>query len=122
MLAAGRRAALDWSDLIETSEVLALYQRPELDIVSYFPGAGPGATLSGIDQASERVLRAGMTEPDLVYLSTLRAGAEAFRARHPGVAADAAGARILRSVLMKPEHEQYVPHLHARVEELARPR
>ncbi len=120
VLAAGRRAALDWSDLIEASDVLRLYQRPELDIVTYFPAAGPDATLSGIDRASEQVLRAGMTTPDPVYLSTLRASAEAFRARHPGVGADADGARVLRSVLMKPEHEHYVPHLHARVEELAR--
>lgn len=121
VLAAGRRAALDWSELIEASDVLRLYQRPELDIVTYFPAAGPAPTMSGIDRASERVLRAGMTAPDPVYLSTLRAGAEAFRARHRWVGADADGARVLRSVLMKPEHEQYVPHLHARVEELARP-
>jgi hypothetical protein len=36
------------------------------------------------------------------------------------VQADAAGARILRSVLMKPEAEGYVPRLHERVEQLAR--
>ena len=35
--------------------------------------------------------------------------------RHPDVDADADGARILRSVLMKPEHEPYVEHLHERV-------
>jgi hypothetical protein len=35
------------------------------------------------------------------------------------VAADAARARILRSVLMKPESESYLAELHARVEELA---
>jgi hypothetical protein len=35
------------------------------------------------------------------------------------VTADAGSARILRSVLMKPESEEYVTQLHARVEELA---
>jgi hypothetical protein len=54
-----------------------------------------------------------------VFLSTLTVTAEAFRRRHPGVAADAARARILRSVLMKPESESYLAELHARVEELA---
>jgi hypothetical protein len=39
--------------------------------------------------------------------------------RHPGVRADQDGARILRSVLMKPEAQGYVTELHARVEELA---
>jgi hypothetical protein len=40
-------------------------------------------------------------------------------ARHPEVAGDADGARILRSVLMKPEHEGYVEQLHERVSRLA---
>ncbi len=119
VLAAGRRAALSWSALIGKSDVLDLYQPPELDIVSYFPVTGP-ASLSRIDQASERILRAGMTGPDPVFLSTLRADAGAFLARHGSVQADAAGARILRSVLMKPETEDYVPRLHERVEQLAR--
>ncbi len=119
VLAAGRRAALAWAALIEKSPVLELYQQPELDIVSYFPVTRP-ATLSRIDQASERVLQAGMTGPDPVFLSTLRAGADAFLARHGSVLADAPGARILRSVLMKPEAETYLPHLHERLERLAR--
>jgi hypothetical protein len=54
-----------------------------------------------------------------VFLSTLTVPADAFGRRHPGVAADAGRARILRSVLMKPESETYLPALHARVEELA---
>jgi glutamate/tyrosine decarboxylase-like PLP-dependent enzyme len=119
VLAAGRRAALDWSALIAESPVLDLYQEPELDIVSYFPVTEP-RSLSAIDAASERILHAGMAQPDPVFVSTLRADADAFAARHPAVTADAAGARILRSVLMKPESEHYVPRLHARLEQLAR--
>ncbi|MGH3069428.1 MAG: pyridoxal phosphate-dependent decarboxylase family protein [Streptosporangiaceae bacterium] len=119
VLAAGRRAALAWAELIGKSTVLDLYQEPELDIVSYFPVTEPAA-LSRIDQASERILRAGMTSPDPVFLSTLKAGAGAFRARHPSVIEDSTGARILRSVLMKPEAEASLPDLHERVEQLAR--
>ena len=119
VLAAGRRAALAWAELIAKSSVLDLYQQPELDIVSYFPVTEPAA-MSRIDQASERILQAGMTGSDPVFLSTLRAGAADFRARHPSVSEDATGARILRSVLMKPEAEAYLPHLHERVEQLAR--
>jgi glutamate/tyrosine decarboxylase-like PLP-dependent enzyme len=119
VLAAGRRAALDWAELIEQSAVLDLYQPPELDILTYFPVTRPAA-LSRIDQASQRILQAGMAGRDPVFLSTLRADADAFAARHPAVAADAAAARILRSVLMKPESEPYVPELHRRLEQLAR--
>ncbi|MFJ9704458.1 pyridoxal phosphate-dependent decarboxylase family protein [Streptomyces sp. NPDC101234] len=117
VLAAGRRAALRWADLIEASEYLGLYQRPQLDIVSYFPVTDPAA-LSAIDAASARILTDGMTGPDPVFLSTLRADREAFAARHPKITADADGARILRSVLMKPESEDHVEHLHGRVEQL----
>ncbi|MFJ5968757.1 pyridoxal phosphate-dependent decarboxylase family protein [Streptomyces sp. NPDC093060] len=118
VLAAGRRAALKWAELIEASDLLELYQQPQLDIVTYFPTVDP-ASLTGIDAASARILADGMESPDPVFLSTLKAGREAFAARHPKVTADADGARILRSVLMKPESEHHVEHLHSRVERLA---
>jgi len=117
VLAAGRRAALEWARLLSDSALLELYQRPELDIVCYFP-AEP--TLSAIDEASARMLAAGMADAERpVYLSTLRVNADAFARRHPGVAVDRDGARILRSVLMKPESEGFVTELHARLERLA---
>jgi len=119
VLAAGRRAALDWAQLLSDSGRLELYQRPELDIVCYFPAASP-PSLSTVDQASARMLAEGMADPaHPVYLSTLRVTADAFGRRHPGVAADRDGARILRSVLMKPEAENVVAELHARIEQLA---
>jgi hypothetical protein len=62
-----------------------------------------------------------MAGGDPVFLSTLKAGRDAFTARHPEVTADADGARILRSVLMKPESENHVQRLHDRVTRLARP-
>ncbi|WP_433185402.1 pyridoxal phosphate-dependent decarboxylase family protein [Actinoallomurus sp. CA-150999] len=119
VLAAGRRAALEWARLIEASPSIELYQWPELDIVGYFPATEPMA-LSRIDEAGARILRDGMADPDdPVFLSTLRVDAGAMAARHPKITSDADGARILRSVLMKPESEDWVPHLHARVEALA---
>jgi glutamate/tyrosine decarboxylase-like PLP-dependent enzyme len=119
VLAAGRRAALKWADLITASDTLELYQRPELDIVSYVPAVEP-ATLTAVDAASARVLADGMAGTDPVFLSTLKAGREAFTARHPKITADADGARILRSVLMKSESEHHVERVHDRVERLTR--
>jgi hypothetical protein len=119
VVAAGRRAALDWSARLADSVRLDLYQRPELDIVSYFPLTG-GDHLSGIDATSAQMLADGMADAEHpVFLSTLRVSAGAFAARHPAVRADQDGARVLRSVLMKPESEGYVAELQARVEELA---
>jgi glutamate/tyrosine decarboxylase-like PLP-dependent enzyme len=120
VLAAGRRAALDWAGLLSGSGLLELYQHPELDIVCYFPATSPLAA-SAIDEASARMLADGMADrAHPVYLSTLRVTADALARRHPGVAGDRDGARILRSVLMKPEAETFIHDLHARVERLAR--
>jgi len=120
VLAAGRRAALAWAELLRSSASLALYQPPELDIVCYFPVTGE-RSMSSIDAASARIMRAGMADAARpVFLSTLRVPEAAFARRHRGAVADQDGARILRSVLMKPEHEAHVPELHARLELLAR--
>ncbi len=119
VLAAGRRAALDWAGLLAGSSRLRLYQPPELDIVCYFPVTSP-LGLAAIDQASARMLAAGMTDRERpVFVSTLTVPSAAFGARHPQVTADLAQARILRSVLMKPESETYLAELHARLERLA---
>jgi glutamate/tyrosine decarboxylase-like PLP-dependent enzyme len=92
VLAACRRAALDTAELIDASGRLVLFQPPELDIVCYFPVTSP-PSLSAIDDASGRMLAGGMADRD--------------------------GARILRSVLMKPEAESHAAGLHARLERLA---
>jgi glutamate/tyrosine decarboxylase-like PLP-dependent enzyme len=118
VLAACRRAAMDWSVLIAESGRLALYQPPELDIVCFFPVTA-GRAMSGIDGASVSMLAQGMKRDRPVFLSTLRVTAAGMARRHPGIAADRDSARILRSVLMKPEARGYVGELHTRVEDLA---
>ena len=119
VLAAGRRAALDWSRLISDSDQLELYQPPELDIVCYFPATRP-RSLSAIDHACGRMLADGMADQSHpVFLSTLKVTAAEFAVRHPDLTADSDRARILRSVLMKPEAEGYISELHGRIEQLA---
>jgi glutamate/tyrosine decarboxylase-like PLP-dependent enzyme len=117
VLAANRRAAAGWASLLRESAELTLYQEPALDIVTYFPARD---TLSAVDAATARVLTEGMhAKEDPVFLSVLRMPAAAFAERGHTPAADADGARVLRSVLMKPESEQRVPRLHRLVSELA---
>ena len=57
-----------------------------------------------------------MSEPDPVYLSLYRVDASGFP---PGIERDRPHARILRSVLMKPEHETWADRLADRLEALA---
>jgi len=116
ILASGLRAARDWAARIEASDLVDLYTPPETDIVVYLPRADGLAT---IDAASQAVFDAGMTDPnDPVFLSLYRLSADRLTRRFPQLDADRDEARVLRSVLMKPEHEAYVPHLHARIEAL----
>ena len=90
---------------------------PALDIVAYWPRR---ARMSEIDAASAAMLHAGTADrDDPVFLSTLRVDADAFAALHPDIERDADLVRVLRSVLMKPEHEAWVGALHARLEALA---
>ncbi len=118
VLASARRAALAFADQLRGSDVLRLHLEPELDIVTYLP---PGERLSDIDAAAAAMLRAGMDDPDdPVFLSTLQVAAADLVALHPDLVVDAPAARILRSVLMKPEHEAAVPWLASRVQALAR--
>jgi glutamate/tyrosine decarboxylase-like PLP-dependent enzyme len=108
ILAAGRRAVLAAARRVGRSDVLTLHVSPELDILTCFPTS---RRLSDIDARSAAVMAAGMADADPLFVSVLTVDAEAMAARHPDVVVDAPAARILRSVLMKPEHEPAVDQL-----------
>ncbi|MEU3877474.1 MULTISPECIES: aminotransferase class V-fold PLP-dependent enzyme [Streptomyces] len=123
VLAAGRRAAVRWAELISASAYLDPYQPPELDIVTYHPAAPGGSPprLSRVGVASKEVMHRGMNATqDPVFLSVARVTAGAFTARRPDAVADDDTTHVLRSVLMKPESELYLERLHQRVEQLAK--
>jgi glutamate/tyrosine decarboxylase-like PLP-dependent enzyme len=118
IVTAARHAALALAAALDESHELRLHLAPELDIVTYLPRAD---SIAEIDARSAAMLRAGMDDPDdPVFLSTLHREAGDLTALHPDLTHDAPGARILRSVLMKPEHESAVPWLATRLEALAR--
>jgi glutamate/tyrosine decarboxylase-like PLP-dependent enzyme len=118
ILGACRRAAVSFARLIGGSEHLRLYQEPELDIVSFFPWR-EGMTGAEVDAASQSLFERAMAAEDPVYLSVARVTAESFHRRHPDIHAGDGAVRILRSVLMKPEHEDFVEVLHERLVRLA---
>jgi glutamate/tyrosine decarboxylase-like PLP-dependent enzyme len=115
-----RRAALRWAELINDGEQLALYQPPDLDIVTYFP-VPPSASaprLSAIDETSTAMMRLGMQDRR-AFLATYVTDAAALTRRGHVINADVDHGRILRSVLMKPEAETHVEALHEDVLRLA---
>ncbi len=117
VLAAGLRAARAFHDGLDSAEHLAPLLAPETDIVVYAPVA---ETVSAIDAQSAAVFQRAMDDPgDPVFVSLYRLGADRLRQRLPDLDVDAPTARVLRSVLMKPEHEAWTDRLVARLDALA---
>lgn len=115
VLAEGVRAAQRWYGLMEASDVLTPFVSPELDVLSYYPEA------RDVDAASQALFEAAMAHTDEpVYLSILRVPSAHLMARRSGFISTDESTRILRSVLMKPEHERAVEWLHKRVSAAAR--
>ncbi len=112
-LTAGLRAARRWAQLIAEAPQLEVLQPPELDILAFHPSSAE-RTASAVDRASQALFEAAAA--DGVHLSVLRVPA----ARLTDHDADVPDARILRSVLMKPEHERRVDELHERLLALSR--
>lgn len=121
IVAPGRRAALAWAEKLRDSEVFDLYQEPDLDIVSYFPKAD---SLADVDRRSGAILTNGMNAPrdESLFVATYQVKPDDMTNRRHDVPGEApeAGARILRSVTMKPETEPLIDEIHAAVEKLAR--
>jgi len=119
VLRACRRGALRWADLLRRSESLALYQDPELDIVTFFPR---GDSLSRIDAASEQLFRdAAAVEPTRqIHLATYSVTAPALAARGFAISDDRDRARIVRSTIMKPESATVIDEIHIDLEALAK--
>jgi glutamate/tyrosine decarboxylase-like PLP-dependent enzyme len=113
-----RNAAASWYEHLQSSEVLMPYQKPELDIITYLPRA---KSMSQLDHVSHEILiQAGQgPKADQIHLATYVVQEDQLKQRGINLTNDAKDARILRSVLMKPEHEALVPTLHSKVEALA---
>jgi glutamate/tyrosine decarboxylase-like PLP-dependent enzyme len=117
-LASGLRAATHWRKLLASSAVLMPYQDADLDIVTLLPRAG---TLAEASAVCRDVFERAMTDAtDPYFLATFGVSAAAMGRRDSRRVLDVPTGAILRSVLMKPEHELWVDRMHAQVEELVR--
>lgn len=110
----GYRAAQTWHGLIAESDILQPYQRPELDIITYLPRV---RTMAELDRVSHAIfeMAADTTRPQQTHLATYVVTPGQLQARGIELEHDAERARIMRSVLMKPEHEPLIPEMHHHV-------
>ena len=116
ILAKCRNAALKGFNLMEASEKLTIYKKPELDILTYFPVQESTSSTSQISELSIKVFQKGMDEQSF-FLSLYKVPSTTFVHFHPQFKADSDTVTILRSVLMRPEHETFIPELIRRIEE-----
>ena len=109
-----REAGRRWAELIRESAELQLLLEPALDIVTFYPLTRP-LTAAAISRRTDQVFRDLMADPrHPIYLAKLNAVPGLF-AEERAIDWDRPIATIFRSVLLKPEHFDYVPVLHRRV-------
>lgn len=113
ILAASIRAAQAFDERLRVGDVLRRYRPPMLDVVSYHP---VGSTEAEIDQRSTDLFQRLMRDDaDPIFLSLLKVAGTSLGVSSRKDSRDSV--RILRSVLMKPEHESYAEVLVGRLEQ-----
>ena len=109
-----RKAALEWTRLIESSGELRLILQPSLDIINFY-AITKGLKASEISALTERVFEALMNDAaHPIYLAKFNAKPNLL-AKHPDLIWDAPLMTVFRSVLMRPEQLEYAPVLHERM-------
>jgi glutamate/tyrosine decarboxylase-like PLP-dependent enzyme len=109
-----RKAALEWTRLIESSDELRLILQPSLDIINFY-AITKGLKASEISALTERVFEALMNDAaHPIYLAKFNAKPNLLT-KHPDLIWDAPLMTVFRSVLMSPEQLEYAPVLHERV-------
>jgi glutamate/tyrosine decarboxylase-like PLP-dependent enzyme len=109
-----RAAALRWAELIESSKQLRLVLPPQLDIVNFY-AATASHKVSETSQITHRVFEVLMNDTEHpIYLAKFNAK-PSLLAQHQDLIWDESAMTVFRSVLMRPEHLDYVPTLHKRV-------
>ena len=95
------------------------FNKPELDILAYFP-IPEEKSMSAVSKLSSALFKAGaeVTPKEGLHLSLYKVSAEEFSAKFPEYKQDAETVTLLRSVLMKPEHDLFIPKLTSRLHSL----
>ncbi|MDG5767886.1 aminotransferase class V-fold PLP-dependent enzyme [Balneolales bacterium ANBcel1] len=113
------RAAQSLYSRLDSSTVFQPVMRPELDIVVFVP-VTEHLHCTGVSSRSVAIFKAGMeADPEhRLYLSTLEMAADEVKRLIPGLVADSEKVTVLRTVLMKPEHFDFIPEMVRRLHRL----
>ena len=107
VLLKARNAAKHFAGKLKDSTIYELYLEPDLDIVGYFK-IPEQKTTSAVSEICSRVFHDGMDRAENGYfLSLFKLPSDHFCRLFPEYSADSETVLILRSVLMKEEHEAY---------------
>ncbi|MCC5927412.1 MAG: aspartate aminotransferase family protein [Bacteroidetes bacterium] len=117
-----RKAALHFSEAVNQSLYFKMLYRPELDIVVYsVQPSDPRFTASALSRMNTKVFQRGMDKgSDGVFVSLFTVPSSDVSTIFPEIIADTPTITVLRSVLMKPDQQAYVPELVRRLEAAAR--
>ncbi len=114
-----RKAAAEFARMLSEQAKFRIVTDPALDIVAYFP-VGKDKRVSSISKASDRIFESTMTQKvKPVYLSKMTFKPDML-SHYPDLIWDQPSITVLRSVLMKPEHLDFVPELVARLSNAAK--
>jgi len=116
-LTSSRKAAIKFQLLVNNSSKLRLIVQPELDIVNFFPMQKSTANISRICNKIFKKLMERKVKP--IYLSKYRIDSDFFVKLNPSIKKNSKEVVILRSALMKPEHEHYVNEIFSEIEKLS---
>jgi len=101
------------------SDKFECFNKPDLDILAYFPVPGE-KSMRAVSELSSELFEAGAEAApgEGLHLSLFKVSADQFQAKFPEYKKDAETVTLLRSVLMKPEHELFVTKLIKRLNTL----
>jgi len=113
------RAAQGLFSLLSKSNDFECFRKPDLDILAYFP-VPDEKKVSAVTEISKRLYQSGVeADPKSgFHLSIFTVKSTEFCSLFPDYEADSDTVSILRSVLMKPEHELFITKLTARLHKL----
>ncbi len=114
-----RQAALDWAQLLRDHPRFRLTVEPDLDIVSFFalPTGSTTPTASAISALTRQIFNGTEHDPqEPAYLATLHVHQDQIGPRHTDIIWDQPTVEVLRCVVMKPEHVDWIPRIQAAIE------
>lgn len=105
------KAARKFASKIQSQDGWKLYQKPNLDIVVYFKEPDQ-KSIRALNAINKEIFDKGMElNTEGFHLSLFKIPAETFSKNFPEYKVDEDHATVLRSVLMKDEHEEFVDEL-----------